>query len=680
MNEGKKTGAFWAAAAVMLAVGLFVAWPASTETEGENTAGKPLFEKFKDPLTASNLKIVTFDEEQGQLGTFEVRRDAESGEWTIPSRKGYPADAVEQMRDAANALVGLTILDIQTENQGDHEALGVVEPKLEDLEVGDTGVGRLVTFKDESQQTLASLIVGNPVKNEEGKIYVRKPGQDPVYVVKMDDSVLSTKFQDWIEEDLLQMSSIDIKEAVIKDYSASISGRNVALERNYTAKFTMEGTDWMLDELLEYNPDNAMAEPKLVEKPADKDLNSDKLNDMKNALDDLKIVDVVRKPDGMSANLRADKELVSDNEAVQSLYTRGFFPVGSGADGEFEVLSANGELNVTVDEGVEYVLRFGDVEGLSDESDEEGEESIGGVNRYLLVTARVNEEQFPAPDLQPVPQTIEELEAMLGVGEETETEEAGAPAEEMKETTEEATEESTDAEPAETEEASPEEAEPEMKEGEEADAETSTEESSEGDSEGDNTEEPATESVEEIEVSDEGEATGEGQGAEPQDEDESDAPVDDASAADDSSDASAEESTEASAETEEEMALEPAGDDATEETAEPAEEESDELTFADLTEEEKQERLEAEQEKILKANTRLLDERKDRLNAAKRRVADLNARFADWYYIIPEATYRQLRINRDELFVDPGANEAAAPGAPPAGLPPGMQLPGGFGN
>ncbi|MFG0267577.1 MAG: DUF4340 domain-containing protein, partial [Rhodopirellula sp. JB055] len=311
MNEGKKTGAFWAAAAVMLAVGLFVAWPASTQTESPYTPGKPLFEKFKDPLTASNLKIITFDEEQGQLGTFEVRRDAETGEWTIPSRKGYPADAVEQMRDAANALVGLNILDVQTENQGDHAALGVVEPKLEDLQVGDTGVGRLVTFKDESQQTLASLIIGNPVKNEDGKIYVRKPGQDPVYVVKMDDSVLSTKFQDWIEEDLLQMSSIDIKEAVVKDYSASLSGRSVALERNYTAKFVMDGADWALNELLEYNSKNAMADPKVVQMPADKELNTSKLNEIKDALDDLKIVDVVRKPEGMRANLRADKVLVT---------------------------------------------------------------------------------------------------------------------------------------------------------------------------------------------------------------------------------------------------------------------------------------------------------------------------------------------------------------------------------
>lgn len=678
MNEGKKTGAFWAAAAVMLAVGLFVAWPASTENESPYSPGKPLFEKFKDPLTAANLKIITFDEEQGQLGTFEVRRDSESGQWTIPSRKGYPADAVEQMRDAANALVGLNILDVQTENQGDHAALGVVEPKLEDLQVGDTGVGRLVTFKDESQQTLASLIIGNPVKNEDGKIYVRKPGQDPVYVVKMDDTVLSTKFQDWIEDDLLQMSSIDIKEAVVKDYSASISGRSVALERSYTAKFAMDGADWALNELLEYNSENAMAEPKVVEMPADKELNKDKLNEMKNALDDLKIVDVVRKPEGMSANLRADKDLISDNEAVQSLYTRGFFPVGSGAEGEFEVLSANGELNVTVDQGVEYVLRFGDVQGLSEEGDSDEEGDAGGVNRYLLVTARVNEDQFPAPNLQPVPQTIDELSAMLGVGKE----EAEAPADTEAEMKEEATEETTE-EPAEPESSEAEASEEKSEAAEEEMKETEPAESDDASAETTEEADPATEEVkvtEEVEVSGEGEASGEGQGAIAQDEDEStDEPSDEAEAQDDESKETPGEEASDEAAADEEMALQPAGDDATEAPAEEATEEDDELTFDELTEEEKQERLEAEQEKILKANTRLLDERKDRLNAAKRRVADLNARFADWYYIIPEATYRQLRINRDELFVEPGANDAA-PAGPPGGMPPGMQLPAGFGN
>ena len=199
MNEGAKTGIFWGVALSMLAVALLVAWPRPTEAK-MNFAGQDLFESFKDPLAAANMKITTFDEEQGKLDYFEVRQDPETGLWQIMSRyAGYPADAVEQMKNAANSLVGLKILDIQTSNSEDHDDLGVIEPDLADLKVGDDGVGRLVTFKDSEQKTLASLIIGNQVKGEAGKVYVRKPGQDPVYVVKFDESTLTTRFQDWID-------------------------------------------------------------------------------------------------------------------------------------------------------------------------------------------------------------------------------------------------------------------------------------------------------------------------------------------------------------------------------------------------------------------------------------------------------------------------------------------------
>ncbi|EMI56045.1 DUF4340 domain-containing protein [Rhodopirellula sallentina] len=661
MNEGQKTGLFCVIGAVMLAVGLFVSWPASEREEVSVRAGKELFENFKDPLTAASLKIVSFDEEQGQVDTFEVRRDRETGMWTIPSRKGYPADAVEQMKDAANALVGLQILDVQTRNAEDHEALGVVEPKLEVLEVGDVGVGRLVTFRDESQKDLASLVIGNPVKDEEGRFYVRKPGQDPVYVVELDEPALSTKFQDWIEDDLLQLSSIDIEAMRIEDYAASMSSRGFSVDRNYTAVVTADGTDWRLEKLLEYPSDSPLADPVEVDVDPTQIVNKEKLNDIKNALDDLKIVDVVRKPEGMSANLRADKDLVSDNEAVQSLVDRGFLPVQARPDAPVEVLSANGELDVTLNDGVEYVLRFGNVSGLSEEDEsEDSDEEDGtstGVNRYLLVTARVDEDQFPAPELKPVPQTIEELAAMLGVEAEKTTEPAEEPAAEEAAT--EAEMKDGDAEPAEESEAAEESSEEsesdkaEMKEesaSEETEAveETTDEPSSETAEEG-STEEPTAEenssetaessenaepesgdaadsSVSEVEVEGSGEATGAGQG----DEDDAD-----------------------------------------------SEEDSDEIAFADLSDEEKQERLEAEQEKILKENTRMLDARKDRLNAAKRRVSDLNARFADWYYVIPETTYRELRIDRDELLTaaegdDSGSGAGAS--LPGGGSP--MQIPG----
>ena len=112
MNETKKTGIFWGVAAATLAIAAIVAVP-SADTESDSSygglIGTPLFAEFKDPLNASSLKIVTFNESQGELRNFEVRKDGKSGQWTIPSKGGYPADAVEQMRDAANALVDLNV-------------------------------------------------------------------------------------------------------------------------------------------------------------------------------------------------------------------------------------------------------------------------------------------------------------------------------------------------------------------------------------------------------------------------------------------------------------------------------------------------------------------------------------------------------------------------------------------
>ncbi|TWT96241.1 DUF4340 domain-containing protein [Neorhodopirellula pilleata] len=682
MNEGQKTGLFCIVGLLTLAVGLFLSWPNAERLETSVTPGKPLFENFKDPLAAASLKMVTFDEEQGQVDTFEVRRDRDTGVWTIPSRKGYPADAVEQMKDAANALVGLQILDVQTRNAEDHEALGVVEPKLEALEVGDVGVGRLVTFRDEAQKDLASLIIGNPVKDEEGKIYVRKPGQDPVYVVKLEEAALSTRFQDWIEEDLLQLSSIDISKMTIKDYAASMTQRGIALTRNYTAEIKADGSNWSLGKLLEYPADNPLADPKVVDVEPTQTLNTEKLNDIKNALDDLKIVDVVRKPEGMSDNLRADKDLISDNEAVSSLASRGFFPVSTGDGGEFEVLSANGELNVSVNDGVQYVLRFGNVSGLTEDDDKSADEAEGesesgtGVNRYLLVTTRVDEEQFPAPELAPVPQTIEELAAMLGV--EAKPQPKDEPAKESPESQPEMKEaekpaDSTDANQDKKSETAAEEMktesdaktdEPKTDESAKADTDKPAEVKEPADKKSDSAKEQDTKpetkekpaAVEEVEVSGSGEATGEGQGADDGDAGD-DKPADETPAENDAAEVKSD--TESG---------EPA---AMENAAKKKDGAEEELSFAELSDDEKQERLEAEQEKILKENTRKLDERKDRLNAAQRRVRDLNARFADWYYVIPENTYRELRIQRDELLTaaEPIKLDGSNPGtANPDGL------------
>ena len=716
MNESKKTGIFWCVAAVMAAIAAVFAWPTASTDEGVRYTefiNQDLFAEFKDPLAAASLKIAVFDEERGELKNFEVRRDRETGLWTIPSKGGYPADAIEQMRDAANAMVGLKALDAPTDNPEDHAGMGVLEPKLEDLSVGDEGVGRLVTFKDDEQNVLASLIIGDKVKGTDDQIYVRKPGQDLVYAVQLDDKPLTTKFEDWIEEDLLQLSSIDIENVEIKDYSASLGlGNRVALNRKYQATLTKDGSKWELASLKEYDETKPLAEPTEVEVDPEKKLNSQKLNDLTNALDDLKFVNVLRKPEGISANLRANKDFAEDPEATSQLANRGFLPIPLGPDREIEIFSANGELTATTKEGVQYILRFGNVSGLSEEDekskedaeDEKSEES-GGLNRYLMVSTIVDESKFPLPELKSIPQNLEELDALdkpAAPPGTTLPPELNAPADsektedspveaadgtaEMKEepasTEESSTEEKSEAvdedkpvdenskeEKPENAEDSKEEASPESDdadkdeadtaEASDSDADAGEAEANESDSSGESTDSGETDASGEGESTTVGEAQAENEQAS---ESESSEPE-----LETGGDAEASEEAEPS----EKETVAEAPSDETDDNAvseeKPSDEASAEMKADDSqdeieeTEEEKLERLAAVQEKITKENERKLEERKDKIEAAKRRSRELNDRFADWYYVIPEETYTKLRIGQSDLFdtSDGPANPAA---------------------
>ena len=58
-----------------------------------------------------------------------------------------------------------------------------------------------------------------------------------------------------------------------------------------------------------------------------------------------------------------------------------------------------------------------------------------------------------------------------------------------------------------------------------------------------------------------------------------------------------------------------------------------------------------EQRRAEAAYRRAVEERKSRLAAAQRRVDELNQRFGDWYYVVSEASYRAVRLDRSELIM-----------------------------
>ena len=392
MQDGPKTLIFVAAAGVLSLTAWF-SYPKPRQVNVKEGVGKELF-AFEDPGDAASLEIVRYLEDLGEIHTFKVAKNPQTGAWTIPSHSDYPADAEQQMRDAALSLIGIKALDVATEDPAEQVLYGVVAPDAQNLKMGDQGVGLKVEVEDAKGQKLVSLIVGKQVKGSQNQRFVRRPGQDVVYVAEIDPSKLSTRFEDWIEPDLLKINPLDVESLKLRDYSVVQTLQGGALEKRSEIFTNWNATDnrWDLEKMVVFKGREAIP----TELLPGETLNTEKLNGLKNALDDLKIVDVRAKPPGLGADLQAEAGFLDNAENRRNLMTRGFYASAS-PDGRYELYAANGELYVGVKDGYEYILRFGNVA-----SSEEGTEE-GKLNRYLFVTARLDESKFPMPTLTPLP-------------------------------------------------------------------------------------------------------------------------------------------------------------------------------------------------------------------------------------------------------------------------------------
>jgi hypothetical protein len=382
-------------------------------------------------------------------------------------------------------------------------------------------------MKDKDGKPLLALVIGKSVPDRPNLHYVRKVGESSIYIVEAKTDKLSTKFENWIERNLLQINTMDLKRLWIRDHS--VDQINAALIQR--GEMIVECNDagepkWKLIEDKKFTankekPGEGQWVP--VKMADDEELNTAKLDELKTALDDLKIVDVARKPAGLSADLKAAADFSSQRDAVESLARKGFF-VAELTKGQVELFSNEGEIRVVMKDGVEYVLRFGEIAGsgpskkdekpksTEKDAEQDKDKKSGGLNRFLFVMAEFNPDIIPKPQLDPLPEVKKDVPKV--------------------------TEEKKPAE-AKTEK-KPEEKKPEEKAGEEQKAEAKK-------------------------------------------------PETDKAAA-------------------------------------------------------------AERERIEKENKRKQDEYDQKIADGKRRVAELNARFADWYYVISDEVYRKIHLGKDEIF------------------------------
>src|SRR5262245_50037667 len=406
MNESIRAVVFVAVSAVV-AQGAYIAKPRldpNGATSGGIKASDPLFADFKDPLAAKSLEIKQFDESLAKVTSFEVTQQA-NGIWSLPSHGNYPADAESQLKAVAETFADLRVVGDASNDNSEHELYGVNDP--DKAEVGTKGVGTLITMQDGKGNDLLKMVVGKEVAGATNQRFVRKPGQDQVYVTTIDMSKLPTEFEKWIEKDLLKLSTFDVNRVVLKDYLVLPTNRGqmqLVNRSESTATYENSSGTWKPESLKTFRGRETTDAP-LQEM---EELNKQKLDDLRNALGDLKIVDVRKKPEGLGNSLRisADKLPVEQQRDLQEL---GFYPYSGSGSGQLEIFGANGEVVVDTKDGVEYVLRFGEIKPQTAKptsttksgSGKSGSDDEVKVHRYLFVTTQLAPSVLKAPDLEP---------------------------------------------------------------------------------------------------------------------------------------------------------------------------------------------------------------------------------------------------------------------------------------
>ena len=377
MSETRKTMTYAGAALLLLALAFLTA-PRTVTPDAFLDRGEAFFPEFTDPNVATTLEVIEFDEETAAARPFKVTFNG--NKWTIPSHHNYPADGKERLASTAAGVIDIRKDDSRSNNVADHEAFSVIDP-LDQTVTTLKGRGKRVTLKGGSDQILADLIIGNELEGRGNLRFVRVPDQKRVYVARIEIDI-STKFEDWIERALLQVNQSDIEQMTLKDYS--INERTGTINQRDVVILDKDQDSWKANRM-----------------SSTQEVDSTKLNDLLTAIEELSIVGVRPKPEGLSQNLSRSESGEGISQAdLLSLQSKGYYFTR-----DRNLVSNEGELEIRSSQGVVYTLRFGEilygtgdaVTAGTDSSNENQEESGPGENRYLFITASFDPDRFPEP-------------------------------------------------------------------------------------------------------------------------------------------------------------------------------------------------------------------------------------------------------------------------------------------
>ncbi len=364
MNQTTKT-LYFVMAAVVIATAAVVVDPSKSTPDIFDDVGELFFADFTDPQAPRAIEVIDYDEATATATPLKV--EFTDNKWVIPSHHGYPADAEERLATTAAALIELRKDRVVSDLAQDHAQFAVVDP-LADQASSLAGRGKRVKILDGDGNALADFIVGKEVEDKRGYRFLRVPGQKRTYEVKTEADV-SARFQDWIETDLLKVSPFDLRRIEINSYT--INERLGRVENRQQTSLTQKDSKWQL---------------------GGREPNSETVTGLTTSLDNLRIVDVQPKPEGLSEDLKAKAGIQPTMENFRSLQGKGFFPNPYTG----QILSNEGELLVESKDGLRYTLRFGEIARGGSEPSGGDDGSTGaaeGERRYLMISVDFSEDR-----------------------------------------------------------------------------------------------------------------------------------------------------------------------------------------------------------------------------------------------------------------------------------------------
>ena len=319
--------------------------PASIEEYGK--MGQEFYPEFTDPTSATSLQVSVIDTDEVKPMEFSVKQ-ASNGQWVIPSHHNYPADAEDQLAQTASSIIGIKRGAMISRWASDHAKYGVVDPVTDSVSIDEVeGIGKRITIGGPDDTTLASYIVGKKFEDSNNEYYVRHPNEDETYIAELDIN-LSTKFTDWVNADLLDITSGDVLRLDLNDYSfdeiqGTITGNVQSVLNRSTST-----DDWKLEGLNE--------ETEQVKTSA--------VTDTLNALSNMEIAGVRPKQPGLTADLQIDRSALKSqqdlNQLTNDLLSRGFILQPNRENQELlELIAKEGEMFVGAADGLLYRLYFG---------------------------------------------------------------------------------------------------------------------------------------------------------------------------------------------------------------------------------------------------------------------------------------------------------------------------------